>query len=204
MTDADKSNSKKVADSASAANESKPFPRDVLDQTLEWLEQLHGDERLMIILASARLDDLLKRLLQATMQHQGGGQDVLFDSDRPLGTFSSRILLAYRLGLIDRNYESFLQSLRKLRNDAAHAAEHIDLATAPHIDRVVHLYSLASTAPTWSAINEEPIYPRLDPAVALFRALVVAVFSVECAILSAKQFEVDTVCSFDLLRMKPD
>ncbi|MEX1231421.1 MAG: hypothetical protein WEB58_14335 [Planctomycetaceae bacterium] len=119
-----------------------------------WLEQLGVDERLMILLATARLDDLLKRLLQSTMLHQGGGQDSLFDPDRPLGTFSSRILLAYRLGLIDRDFESFLQALRKLRNNAAHATDHLDLSTSPHLDHIITLQRLASKSSLWGKFGE--------------------------------------------------
>ena len=192
-----------VESASHCENKKKLFPRNLLDQTLAWFRQIVGDERIMILLASARLDDLLKRLLQSTMLHQGGSQDSLFDNDRPLGTFSSRILLAYRLGLIDRDYESFLQSLRKLRNDAAHAAEHIDLATSPHVDRVVHLHSLASKSPLWETLNDKPANPKTEPAAALFTALVLAVFNAECAVLSAKLFSVDTVCGFHLLRMMP-
>jgi len=192
MTDASKSDPEQDVENASGADDTKLFPRDLLNQTLAWLRQLGGDERLMVIIATARLDDLLKRLLQATMLHQGGGQDSLFDSDRPLGTFSSRILLAFRLGLIDRDYESYLQALRRLRNDAAHSAEHIDLASAPHIDRVVHLHTLASKSPIWSKICGEPTDPKQDPAAALFMSLVFAVFNGECAVLSAKPFEVET------------
>lgn len=190
---------------ASTDKEMTLFPRDLLDQTLAWLEQLAVDERLMILLATARLDDLLKRLLQSSMLHQGGGHDSLFDPDRPLSSFSSRILLAYRLGLIDRDFESFLQALRKLRNDAAHAAEHIDLGTAPHIDRVLHLHTLASKSPLWDTVNDhQATNPRTDPAAALFTSLLFAVFNCECAVLSAKPFKSDTICRFDLLRAAPE
>ena len=190
--------------SSAKMDELKPFPSDLVQQTVSWLEQLVGDERLMVIVATARLDDLLKRLLQSTMLHHPGGSDNLFDADRPLGTFSSRILLAYRLGLLSREFESFLQTLRKLRNDAAHAVQHIDLTTSPHLDRVIHLQSLASKGPLWGMVEAEPVDPKKVPVRSLFLSLMVAVFNGECAVLSAKPFKIETVCSFGLLRTMAD
>ena len=178
------------------------YPPDLLHQIVTWAKELEGDERLMIIIATSRLEDLLKRLLQKAMLHQGGGQDSLFSPDRPLGTFSSRILLAYRLGLIDRDYESFLQTLRKLRNDAAHAVQHIDLSTSPHLDRIIYMQSLTSTNPIWGKITNIPIDPKNDPGRSLFASLTFAVLCGESAVLKAKPFEIDDVCGFHLLVSK--
>lgn len=182
----------------------KHFPSDLGEQIATWLEELAGDPRLMIIIAGARLDNLLKRLLQSKMLHQGGGKDELFGHDRPLGTFSSRILLAYRLGLIDRDYESFLQTLRKLRNDAAHAAQRMDLISSPHIDHIMHMQTLASQSPLWSKFNKAPVNPKSDPKRSLYMSLMIAVFNLECALLGAKPFHVEEVCDFSMLRMAPD
>ena len=179
----------------------KIFPTELLEQTVSWLTLLNKDERLMIIVASARLDDLLKRLLQSTMLHDSGGDDRLFGHDRPLGSFSSRILLAYRLGLISRDYESFLQTLRRLRNDAAHAVQDINLSVSPHLDRVITLQTLASKSPLWHEFfRDEPVNPHTNPAHSLYSSLVIAVMNGEAAVLDAKPLTVDTVCCFDLMR----
>ncbi len=174
------------------------FQANLVSEIDAWFRQLTpGDDRALLIVASARLGDLLKRLLQATMIHNPGGNDGLFDPDRPLGTFSSRILLAYRLGLLDRDFESFLQTLRKLRNDAAHSAQPIALQSAPHIDRVMHLQSLASKSPLWSALPESgPTNPKENPSLSLFTSLLMAVINAEISVLSATPFEIDNACTF--------
>ncbi len=182
----------------------KEIPKGVFQRVSRWLEQLKTDDRLMIIIATSRLDDLLKKLLQKTMRHESGGQDSLFSSNHALGSFSSRILLAYRLGLIDRDYESFLQTLRKLRNDAAHASQQMDLSTAPHIDRVICMQSLASKSPVWDDVNEAPIVPQSDPSESLFISLAFAVLCAELYVLDAKPFQVDDVCGFHMMRMAPE
>ena len=179
----------------------KQFPSGLVKETVAWLREVPpGDDRARLIVVSAKLDDLLKRLLQAVMIHHPGGKDSLFDPDRPLGTFSSRILLAYRLGLLDRHFESFLPTLRKLRNDAAHSAQPIALGSSPHIDRVMHLHSLASQSLVWNTLQDKtPVDPKEDPSHSLFASLTVAVFNAECAVLSAKPFQVDNVCTFQQL-----
>lgn len=180
------------------------FPEERLTTVLSWVEQLRRDERLMIIIASSRLDDLLRQTLQRALLHQPGGSDSLFDADRPLGSFSSRILLSYRLGLIDRDYESYLQILRKLRNDAAHAAQHMDLLSAPHIDRIISLQSLASRAPFWTMLNESPVDPQVDPGRSLFRSLVIGVLIAEIAALSTEPVYEGDPFGFDTLAIAPD
>lgn len=182
-------------------NEAAFFPEDRIDRVLSWVRELDTDARLMILVGAAYLDDLLTRMLQAAMAHQPGGSDPLFDADRPLGTFSARIQLAYRLGLLSREFESFLQTLRKLRNDAAHAVHEIDLFSSPHIDRVIHLQLLASKCPMWPFIEPNPIDPKTDPRGALVAPLTVAVFSGECALLGTNPMKVETVCGFELVRI---
>ena len=124
---------------------------DAIDEVMHWFEKVVGqDVRVLITVAAARMDDLLKQMLQSVMLHKGGGADRLFAGDRPLGTFYSRILLAHRLGLIDDDFKSFLQIFRKLRNDAAHSMTPIDINVAPHVNRVQALLRLASASRTFA------------------------------------------------------
>ncbi len=181
----------------------KEFPRDRMGIIFNWLDELSVDSRLMIIISASRIDDLLKGLLQKVMVHQPGTSDSLLDSDRPLGSFSARIALAYRLGLVDRDFESFLQSIRRLRNDAAHSSEHIDLSTSPHVDRVNHLHSLASKAPMWNFLPKEELIAKTDPARTLRASIIFGVLSLEVAMLSAKHFDHAQICGFHLVRMIP-
>ena len=101
-------------------------------------------DRSAVILGAARLNVGLERLLKKVMSHHPGGQDDLFSPDRPLGSFSAKILLAYRLGLIDRNIESLLQMIRKMRNEFAHSLETASLSDGPARSRTVEMYRLIS------------------------------------------------------------
>jgi len=94
-------------------------------------------ERSLVIGGAARIDVGLERLLKAVMSRGPRGKDDnLFDPDRPLGTFSAKIKLAYRLGLLDDDVEHALQLIRKIRNDFAHATTDIRLLECSHADRV--------------------------------------------------------------------
>ena len=56
--------------------------------------------------------------------------------ERPLGTFSAKISIAYRLGLIDKDFEYALQVVRKIRNSFAHSIENETLSKSSHHDRL--------------------------------------------------------------------
>jgi hypothetical protein len=61
--------------------------------------------------------------------------DELLEQDGPLGTFSARIKLCRRLGLIDGSLYIALERLRILRNLSAHSVE-FDAATSPVKDHL--------------------------------------------------------------------
>jgi len=104
-------------------------------------------ERTLVIGGAARPDVALERLLKSVMRHQAGGSDSLFDPDRPLGTFSAKIALAYRLGLIDDDFEHALHVIRRIRNDFAHAITLVHLADSANFNRVRELTNIARKAP---------------------------------------------------------
>lgn len=79
----------------------------------------------IIIVASSRIDELLGAMLAKYFLEKTSKQkdnDELFDGDNPLGTFSSRIKIAYRLGLISKSFFNILETVRKIRNKSAHQA----------------------------------------------------------------------------------
>lgn len=177
----------------------KPVPLDLVVRVLNWYQELaDADERIIIIVAAAKLEESITRLLKAHMLHQGGGNDDLFGHDRPLGTFSSRILLAFRLGIINRDFESFLQTLRKLRNEAAHSPERMDLLSSPQIQWIEHLVLLASKSPAWTTVFKDVshVSARENPRSAVLKSLLIALFNCEVAALTAKPFAVETICEF--------
>lgn len=101
-------------------------------------------DRSAVILGAARLDVSLERLLKAVMSHHPGGNDNLFDGDRPLSTFSAKIAVAHRLRLIDNDVEHALQMVRKIRNDFAHSVEEATLSVTPNRDRAMELAKTVS------------------------------------------------------------
>lgn len=127
----------------------------IYNEPIAWFNDLfETDTRILLIVATARIDDQLGSLLQAVLLHKTNRDGRLFGPDRPLGSFSSRIILAYHLGLIDHEFESFLQIARRLRNDAAHSTTPINLSVAPHLDRVQSLYNIASRTKLWKEMDD--------------------------------------------------
>lgn len=109
-----------------------------------------------VLLGAARLDYALERLLKAVMHPHVGGDDNLFDPDRPLGTFSAKISLAYRLGLIEKPVENALQMIRKVRNDFAHSFGDTNLAEQTYQNRLATPYTNCRTNPLWDSL--QPIF----------------------------------------------
>ncbi|MEA3431235.1 MAG: hypothetical protein U9R01_00940 [candidate division WOR-3 bacterium] len=111
-------------------------------------------ERSAVVLGAARLDLGLERLLKRIMQHHPGGTDNLFDPERPLSSFSTKIALSFRLGLINSAFEHGLQMIRKIRNDFAHSIDKVSLSKSPHKDRVMELSKIAKKNKLWRRLHD--------------------------------------------------
>lgn len=107
---------------------------------------LDESERASVILAAARLDVDLERLLKHVLHHHPGGSDPLFEGDRMLGTFSAKIALAYRLGLISPELEHALQMVRKIRNDFAHQLDSETLSSPRQKARLTEMTRLVENS----------------------------------------------------------
>ena len=77
-------------------------------------------ERHLVILGSAKLEDLLFNLLERRLLESPTNNDTLFRGTGALSTFSARSEMAYRLGLISKPFLDALNSIRKVRNEFAH------------------------------------------------------------------------------------
>jgi hypothetical protein len=80
-------------------------------------------QRPIIIVGTSKIDDLLFQILSQYLLpkvEKPNKQDELLEGDRPIATFSARIKLTYRLGLIDKTLYLALEQLRALRNLNAH------------------------------------------------------------------------------------
>lgn len=100
--------------------------------------------RALVILASAQIDTQLRNVLEAFFWQKAGkpkDPDELFDGESPLSTFSSRIKVSRRLGLVDDPLANALDKLREVRNQAAHWIS-FGVADAPLRDQLKHLRTL--------------------------------------------------------------
>ena len=93
---------------------------------LEWrevIQELQAEsDRGAALMGAAYLDTALKSLLEASLAGGSIVADKLLNDqpNAPLGTFSSRIAMAYGLGHIGPNYYRALESIREIRNAFAH------------------------------------------------------------------------------------
>lgn len=80
--------------------------------------------RPLIIVGASKADYLLLEMLRAFLMPKlarSKDQDELLEGDSPLATFSARIKMSRRLGLIDETLFFGLERLRRLRNLSAHS-----------------------------------------------------------------------------------
>lgn len=105
-----------------------------------FLREFMGEsDRAAVVLGAAKLDLLLRQIIEKVLLASPGKSDDLFDGDSPLSTFSAKINLAYRLGLIDAALTRSLHLIRKIRNDFAHEPSGVSLEEGSHRDRVREL-----------------------------------------------------------------
>ncbi len=87
------------------------------------LVKASGDkERVDAIVSTCVLDERLERLLR-TVMIEDKSVDELMNDDQTLQSFSSKLRLAYALGLLPKAVKKDLQYLNKIRNIFAHEAK---------------------------------------------------------------------------------
>lgn len=120
--------------------EAKIFHYRTADEFRKFAQEFKNEsDRAAVILGTAQLDLLLFQLLDCTLLPVTGGKDELLEGDSPLATFSSRINICYRLGLIEPEFVRALHLVRRIRNSFAHEVSSATLATGAHRDRVREL-----------------------------------------------------------------
>jgi len=85
-------------------------------------------DRAAAVLGPAMLDQLLKDLLDSTFVSAESAKE-LTGKMMPIGTFSSRITLAYAIGLITSEEAKDLHRMREIRNRFAHRLHGLSFAT---------------------------------------------------------------------------
>lgn len=88
----------------------------------DFYDQLSKEsDRGCVIISASLIDDVLTRLVKAKLAPSIEKQDELFDNaSSPFSTFSAKIDLAYRLGIIRPHVRASFHLVRRIRNDFAH------------------------------------------------------------------------------------
>lgn len=99
-------------------------------------------DRGAVLVSAALIDDGLKQLIVKKLVSSGSKVDRLFDGgNAPLGTFSARIEMAYRLGLIQQSTKELLNIFRKIRNEFAHHYDEVSFNDVRVRQRLKSLFS---------------------------------------------------------------
>lgn len=100
----------------------------------ELAEALQAQERVAAIVYMCYLDEELEQLLRTVMIEDESVVKQLMKDDRLLGSFSSKLKLAYALGLIPELVRKDLDYLNRIRNAFAHKADIRTFDKAPICD----------------------------------------------------------------------
>src|SRR4051812_2613930 len=105
------------------ADQLPPGPRERAKEVMDFRASITEEtDRGAVLMAAAFLDEKLKELIQRRMVADKKVSRRAFEFNGPLGTFSSRIDFAYLIGLIPKNAQKDLHTIRAIRNQFAHQA----------------------------------------------------------------------------------
>jgi len=97
-------------------------------------------DRAAVVLGGCLLDELLHDLIsEYVLPAKKPKEDELLGVQKPLGTFSSRIDAARRLGLVGDNFARSLHLIRRIRNEVAHNINARALDESPNKERIAEL-----------------------------------------------------------------
>lgn len=103
--------------------------------------------RAKVVLAACYLDELLHQLLALVLIPSGKAKDPLLDGPQaPLGTYSAKIELVYRLNLVPDATRKSLHLIRKIRNEFAHNLDGCSFDSPAIRDWNAELHSLNDNA----------------------------------------------------------
>ena len=116
-------------------------------------DDIRGEsDRAAVIIGAAKLDQMLHELIQQVLLPSSTGRDDLLDSDRGVGTFSARINLSHRLGLIDSEFAWAMHIIRRIRNTFAHQPATSTLDSGTERDRVRELVNVMKKFPLYNDV----------------------------------------------------
>lgn len=95
--------------------------KEAINASIPAIVALTLPEHYASIVLTSRMDNELRTILERTLHRQGDVEDLLFEYNSPLGTFSAKINAAFSFGfLTDKMYKA-ITYCRKIRNAYAHA-----------------------------------------------------------------------------------
>ena len=115
-------------------------------------------DHVAVILATARMDDLLADLIRFRLLPCATSKDDFLDGGNGVNSFSNRIDLAFRIGVIEPQLASVLHLFRKIRNNFAQSYTEQSLTKSPHSDRLAELELRARQHPRFDIMKS-----RLEP-----------------------------------------
>ena len=133
-----------------------PYNPDIpLDRQTQKFFQMAMDEseRGLILIVTSDIDAKLEKILKAYLKPSRVSDDNIFKHQGALGSFSNRIEMAHRLGIIDSSFANSIDSLRKSRNRMAHELDET-LDESPHKDHLNNSIEQVKKSKTLSAFVE--------------------------------------------------
>ncbi|MCC5903754.1 MAG: hypothetical protein JJT87_17705 [Halomonas sp.] len=120
-------------------------------------EEFKGDsDRAAAIVGASYLDELLREIILGYLvEDTAKNNKELFSGNGPLSTFSSRINLSYRFGIISDSERKMLHGIRGIRNEFAHK-----LAGASFSDESIKQRSLNLSVPRKMLMPNQIPIPR--------------------------------------------
>ena len=131
----DSKSNPKILNKLKAIEEFKNFRHSLFEES----------DRGCALMAAAFIEEKIGELLRAFCIENKKSYERLFENNGALATFSSKIDLAFLLGLIPKNIFDDLQLLRKIRNDFAHNASLITFESTPIKERCFTFSVLVKT-----------------------------------------------------------
>jgi hypothetical protein len=159
-------------------------------------------DRAAVILGASQLDILLYQLLEAFLLPNASSSDELLEGDSPLATFSARINVCFRLGLINSEFARALHLIRKIRNSFAHEVSGVTLNTGSHRDRIKELVSPVVNNWAFENILERSFDGDQSPG-SQFRA-VIALLSLRLDGAVERMVRIESVSPADLVPPEPE
>ena len=114
----------------------------ILDEFKEfYVEYSKESDKAAVIMGIEKLDNLLFQILNKIFMPNPSQKDDLFDTDAPISTFSAKINICYRLGIIDNLATKSLNLMKRIKTDMINEKANASLTSGAAADRVRELLS---------------------------------------------------------------